>query len=352
MSKFETIAKVTPGFGYSVNCQAELFIGMTPDELGYFCEWTYNPENSPFRKAEYLLYPLTPVKKIYYLDRLLHKAISKLLGYEIKNIPFPYLSKFSKEGKDVFSPDFQIPSIIKEGKTIPCTNFINLSPTERDYQVYKRTINSIKENYNLVISFFGELDGIAHWSGVDSIEYRRKVEELDRWVWDLKSRFVSEYKNGVVIVVSDHGMVGVKEGKRIDLEIIFGTPNDKTYFYFLEGTILRLWTFNSNIKQQIEDYLFDLKYGSIIFPEERKKYGISSRKFGDIIFLADESVMFTPCFWGRKISKGMHGYHPELESQKGIFLCSDISVFKEYIHFSSKTISAKNISQVVKRYLL
>jgi len=33
--------------------------------------------------------------------------------------------------------------------------------------------------------------------------------------------------------------------------------------------------------------------------------------------------MFVPCFWGSKISKAMHGYQPNLESQKGIFLCSD-----------------------------
>ena len=29
MSVFETVAKVIPGFGYSINCQAEIFSGKT-----------------------------------------------------------------------------------------------------------------------------------------------------------------------------------------------------------------------------------------------------------------------------------------------------------------------------------
>jgi predicted AlkP superfamily pyrophosphatase or phosphodiesterase len=325
LCEFETVAQVTPGFGYSVNCQAELFAGMSPDELGYFCEWTYDPVYSPTRTLKFIFHVLDPAKKIYYLDRLIHKGLQKIYA-DIKNIPFRYLSVMRKDGKSVFSEDFKSNSLVKLPglKKILSLHYNHLHMEEIDLVVYKKAIKCLESNeFNSFLISFTKLDEIAHWHGVGSLRYDQKITCLDQWITDLRNKFLAKHRKGKVVVVSDHGMVNVKEGRRIELEKYFGEPSDKTYYYFLDGTISRIWTFESKVKKAMEDYLTNLKIGRIVPPLERKEYGIDSKRFGDIVFLIDEGLMFCPSFWGGKLSKAMHGYHPKLESQKGIFLLSE-----------------------------
>jgi hypothetical protein len=53
--EFVSQARLIPILGYSVNCQTQLFTGQTPDEIGFWCEWQYDPDGSPFRKWRWLL---------------------------------------------------------------------------------------------------------------------------------------------------------------------------------------------------------------------------------------------------------------------------------------------------------
>ena len=345
LSKFETVAKLTPGFGYSINCQAEIFAGLSPDNLGYFCEWTYDPLNSPFKKWKYLLNILSPARKIYYLDRFLHKIIDNIYT-NAKNIPFAYLHKMARNKQDIFSNYFSYDSLLKHKDTIvlPTQDFLSLPPAKRDLKIYEKSISLIDtiNNKNLIISQT-ELDGIAHWHGVGSYKYNENISLLDQRIVNLRERFLNRFKDGKVIIVSDHGMTNVKKSIKIELEKNIGRPNDRTYYYFLDGTILRIWIFKTAVKEKIETYLESMGIGSIIDTNQRKRFGISNRKFGDVIFLINEGLMFIPCFWGSRISKAMHGYHPDLESQKGIILCSQ----KEQ-DLSYKSISSKDVYYFLK----
>lgn len=84
--------------------------------------------------------------------------------------------------------------------------------------------------------------------------------------------------------------------------------------------MLRIWTFNPEKKNEIERFLSQQTYGKIITTTERQQYQLTSSKFSDIIFLLDEGLIFSPSFYGRKLPKAMHGYHPTLESQQGVLL--------------------------------
>lgn len=84
LSKFKgRIRKVLPGFGYSINVKAEIFGGYVPDRVGYLNEWAYNP-HAPLRKYRKLFRALRKVRKIYYLDRIVHKVLSKLLRLNLQ----------------------------------------------------------------------------------------------------------------------------------------------------------------------------------------------------------------------------------------------------------------------------
>ncbi len=66
-------SRSVPGVGYSINVKSELFAGMNPDEVGYFCEWNYNPSKS----TPALVSLLTPfveffTDKFNLLNRIMH----------------------------------------------------------------------------------------------------------------------------------------------------------------------------------------------------------------------------------------------------------------------------------------
>ncbi|HNT74551.1 MAG TPA: alkaline phosphatase family protein [Anaerolineae bacterium] len=318
--------RVIPGFGYSSTCQVELLSGLTPDSLGYFGEWVYNPADAPFRKWHSPLQTLSVTRHIYYLDRVLHKILQRISGIGIKNIPLSYLSYFSSPYVSVFDKRFPHSSIpnLPRVKGVCSYDYSSLPVEKVDTAVYERAkqcIANIPENHHLFVSMT-KLDHVGHWNGVDSPEYRQKVAELDQWVEDLYVRFLKRFPEGELVVISDHGMVNVKQLVTLELEKVFGKVRPDTYTYFLDGTLLRIWSDQPHLINNMVDYLSNLQIGVSLTTNERNAFGLTRPSCGNIIFVLNESVMFVPSFWGGRSSKGMHGYHPLISSQHGILLSS------------------------------
>lgn len=348
IKKFPVKVKVKPSIGYSINIKAEIFGGYSPDQLGWFCKWDYDPK-SKFRWFAPFFYAFDVFKDIYLINRGLHRVLSKIFG-DLGNIPFKYLPFISKNSVDIFSPFFFGDSLLKLDnlKVISSEIFKLNKPIEIDYKIFKQGLKYIQENpmRNILLTFIA-LDYIGHWKGPNSKEYYKYILRMDEYVEELKTQYLKINKNGLVIVLSDHGMSEVKKGVRLNLERLFGKPNKNKYFYIMDGTILRFWCFNFEICEKIKKYLNELHFGKVLSEEERIKYGITRRKFGDIIFLINEGYMFCPSFWGNKLSKGMHGYHPDFENQKGIFLFS-----QESFKFENKELTPKNLYTFLKKLLV
>jgi hypothetical protein len=323
LSSFPLQYQVTPGFGYSINLQAVIFTGKTPDELGYFCEWSYDPARSKFRNWKGLCSLINPVKNIYYIDRIFHRIIGKFTG-PIGNIPFAYLPFLQKVPADVFQNSFQGKSMFHDFPEIKLASFQkykHLPCGESDKSVFEETLCLIDE-YRCIVATFVGLDGIAHVFGMDSLEYQKRIQELDAWIFALTDKFLGKNPGGSVAIVSDHGMAPVYSGVSIDIEKKFGKPDPQKYIYFVDSTLLRVWTCNDTISKEIKNYLHELTSGQLITDEERRAFGLTNPSIGSLIFQINENMLFNPSFWGRGLSKAMHGYHPKLESQKGICLIS------------------------------
>ena len=71
---------------------------------------------------------------------------------------------------------------------------------------------------------------------------------------------------------------------------------------------------------------------------DRKKYNITNKLFGDIIFLINNKLAFSPNLFGFLKMKAYHGYLPKTMDNKGVFLyksirekkIGDISSIKAY----------------------
>jgi len=318
------VSPVQPGVGYSINVYAELFAGLSPDEIGFFNKFT--PKERVVRnRIEDSLFRVLDLSRIYpMLSRGLHIAYSKLMGEEnLGNIPFRYLKYFKrKQPMGVFSTD-KTPTIFNRfGLEISLSPNYSEGVGLNDKKAFDCAIKKMGNGRNHFV-MFGDLDGIAHKFGLKSSRYSEHILSLD----ELCESIIHEFKkingkNSRIILFSDHGMAEVKEGITLDIEKKFGKMDLKSYIYFLDSTFLRIWLKDKSLESDMYAYLNSLKCGSVLSNEMRARYGVVDTAFGDFIFLLDEGKVFFPGFMGGRLVKSMHGYKPELESQAGIFIDS------------------------------
>ena len=84
---------ISPGVGFSVNIKPELLAGLTPDDVGYFCEWGVRNTKPPLWQESLAVFQFTTRWPVF--DRVVHKILNRL-GFELLNIPFGYLRYFDK----------------------------------------------------------------------------------------------------------------------------------------------------------------------------------------------------------------------------------------------------------------
>lgn len=320
---FPSQARLVPILGYSVNCQTQLFTGKTPDEMGYWCEWTYDPERAPFKKLKLFLRLLALLAFSYPLKRVLHKMLDRLRWVSsTKNIPLAYLADFAETGHSVFNPRFSHDSLLDFPGLHKIFHLHFPAGMNRDDLAFHAAKNHIlqeKDPGHIVVTWT-QIDACSHWDGVGSQPYDRLLEKNDRHIKELTNLFLAKVPDGVVFVVSDHGMVNVQHSIRVDLEGRFGKPHRAGYAYFSEGTILRVWCRDAALRDQIAKYLNSLEGLESVSDAERVQFGIVNPAFGDLIYHALEGYQLVPSYWGPKPSVGMHGYHPRYRSQHGVCL--------------------------------
>ena len=321
LGRVPELCPVRPGFGYSVNIHAELFAGYRPDKVGYFCEWMINSNESPGRRWCRLLPLLDAILRPYVLNRGLQRLLTR--GYRpdhiMPNIPLRHLDKFAVAGEHILSPRFPRPTLFSEHPGLHVLPYRGIAPKgSRDEAVSRRALAALAEHSQLFVPL-PDLDGIGHNCGVGSSEHEEHLARLDRWVAELAREFRHRYPAGHIFVVSDHGMVNVKGGIRLAIEERCGRSGLHSYLCFSDATLLRVWVYDEALRQPLTEFLGSLSRGHLLTSEERQHYGLTNPTFGDFILVLEEGYCFEPSTFARHIPKAMHGYHPRLPSQWGVF---------------------------------
>jgi hypothetical protein len=312
---------VHPGFGYSVNIHAELFAGCRPDDVGYFCEWMVNPMEAPGRRWRALLPLLDVIFRPYLLNRGLQRLLTR--GYHpdhiMPNIPLRHLDKFAVGGEHILSSRFPKPTLFSEHPGLHVLPYRGIAHTgSRDEAIYRQALVALEEHPQLFVPL-PDLDGIAHKHGLGSAEHQAHLARLDDWVAKLAQDFRRRHPAGHIFVVSDHGMANVRSGVHLDIEARCERSGLRTYLYFSDTTLLRVWVYDETLHQPLAQFLGFLPRGHLLTEEERQHYGLTNPAFGDFILVLEEGYCFEPSTFARHIPKAMHGYHPQLPSQWGVF---------------------------------
>jgi predicted AlkP superfamily pyrophosphatase or phosphodiesterase len=328
----ESRARLVPSLGYSVNCQTELFTGKSPDELGFWCEWSYEPETSPFLGMRHFLKLVSPIEWLYPAKRVFHRVLDRLFSAVsyTKNIPISYLSMFDETGYSVFDPRFEQPSLLDDQNLKKFLHHEFAPGRDRDLRATRAVLDYIEKRDSpgsVLVTLVG-IDGCSHWEGVGSAPYMEQLAENDEAIRSLTEAYLKKERDGVVFVVSDHGMSNIDRTISIDLEGRFGRPSKATYAYFSEATLLRVWINDPALQAPIREYLDSIHELEYLDDDERKEFQLTRKSFGDLIYHTPVGVQIVPSFWGPKPSVGMHGHHPRYPEQHGICLGSDAGLFE------------------------
>lgn len=292
-----------PSLGYSVNAKAEMFAGLSPDEFGVFNEYQFI-DRSPSAASRLL----GPIDRLPLLAWALRRSVSRGLRIQLNNIPFAWRDNFVRAGANAYEAHFSFPSIFADS-SIQMVRYSDLNLEDRDAVVAERLRHALERGPDIVFAAFPDLDRTLHRHGFGSA-FDARVSFYDVLIDEIKSQVDS------LVVCSDHGMCDVTAA--ID---IIGPLRDigtnSAMRWFLDSTMLRAW--NVSDAQRSAIYKLATQHGiRILTLEERAHYGVKSSQFGDLIAIAPLGSVFSPNFYGRSRSRGMHGYWPVDESQWGL----------------------------------
>lgn len=321
------VNEIRPGAGFSNNIYAEIVTGLGPDEIGYFNEWELKKGKKNKVFTQKILQLFDPLRNYIYLNAGLRRLVLKrFFNLNTFNIPFKYLHLF-QAGKSHNFRDIGNGNILHE-RSFDIYDSAEVSDRvgQRDRIIVEQSIKELR-NENTLLSFV-DLDNIAHIYGMESSEYDTHIKYLEFSISKIIEKYKSFSKRNKVVLFSDHGMVPVTRGVKFALESKFGPVSPDTFVYFVDSTYVRIWSRHQKILNQISGYLSVCDFGHIISESERADLGFSSREFGNLMFRANEGVMFAPNFFGARVSKAMHGYDPYLKSQSAFFSCCDAAAAK------------------------
>lgn len=335
--------KVTPGVGYSINVKTELFSGINPDEVGYFCEWNYTGKREMNTLLSWCLGIASKfIANFSIFDKVAHTVVRKIIKQPVYGIPLQLLPYMKFSGPTAYEHSFSRSTFLSEYE------FRRVLYSELgvdDNVVFQNAICTLeKECPEKLFVATAELDGVMHEYGMHCDRYENQIELISEKAELLVKKFMEMHGEAArYFIFSDHGMADVMEPVDFDVERIVGKSGPGAYGYFFDATFLRVWMDDENLCGAMEAALNKLVcegHGVVLDGAAREKYGLTDKKHGDYIFLLDEGKMFCPSFFGRSLCKAMHGYEPELESQQGALITN--------VAINSDTLQAKQIYQLIE----
>ncbi len=340
----EYTKKITPGNGF---CErAEIFTGRKPSETGFFTAIDYRKNRTNYLKLSWVLtvfnfvIQLVPFKLVEKVLRRLLWEVSLRTKHPMhpQKIPLNLLRYFSltEDYADMRERDSLGSASIFDYMALKGLNFfydsftaLNLANKGSDQDRLDLVMDHAKEDYNLYLVYIGSLDAIGHKFGPLSDEINKEILKVDEQLRVFSGKFSEINPQAEYIILGDHGMANVHT--RLDIDNIIKSEMCKykltagvDYIYFLDSTLMRLWVFdienkNEIIKSILENSELNSK-GSFITKDNAADLEIPyDNNSADIIWWANLGVMVSPDFFHKKEEdiRGMHGYFNFHDDSKG-----------------------------------
>lgn len=329
-------APMRPILGYSDSIRATIFTGAYPDEHGYWMEYCYRPESSPFRGFA----------KLAALDRLPNDFVqrgtkfalsqtavrleARRRGYErlsLRHLPLSAVDRFDWTLRRGMSAPgaLQYPTLFDE-MTAAGVPWTYLDSSKSGGAGVLRGVERLPETTAFAFVYLHHIDLASHVFGIRSPLFARFLRHTDGLVRQVIERFQRRFGEHRLLVFSDHGMSEVTQV--VSYQDLIHHPSFPHRFCFaLDATMVRLWFEEDDpgLKAEIRQRVADGAPGRFLSREELGTLHLDfdHRLYGDEIYLLEPKVAIFPNFHSMQKPRAMHAYHPDDPDQHGIFIAPE-----------------------------
>lgn len=323
-----------PILGYSDAIRATFFTGQQPDETGYWMEYCYRPETSPWKGLPRLAAVdrvptdlarrgLKLAASMTVMPRLAkRKGVTHL---NLRNMPLNALDKFDFTLSEPMTAPMALgyPSIFDA-----CTAadrpwaYLDSSKVRRPSDLL-RQLDEVSANVGLIFVYLHQIDMAAHLFGITSSIFWRRVRYTDRLVGQIRGSVWRRFGEVPTLVFSDHGMSILS--RQIGIPELTRHPAfPERFFVALDATMVRLWYLDEDewLRQELRERVAARYPGHFLSEEELKVHHLqfSGRLYGDEFYLLPPGIGIFPNFHSFIKPKAMHAYDPADHDQWGIFI--------------------------------
>ena len=322
-----------PILGYSDAIRATFFTGRLPDETGYWMEYCYRPENSPWQGLSRLA-PLDRLPSDLTLRGMKLAASStamrvlakrrKVPHLSLRNIPFRALGKFDFTLSEPMTAPKALgyPSIFDK-----CTEtgrpwaYLDASRVNRGDLL--RQLHEVPGDVGLIFVYLHQIDQAAHLFGITSTIFQRRVRYTDELAGQILAGVRRRFGDVTTLVLSDHGMSVLSRQIAIP-ELLTHPAFPERFFVALDATMVRLWYLDEDerLRQELRERVASRFPGRFLSREEMNAHHLSftGRLYGDEFFLLPPGIGIFPNFHSFIKPRAMHAYDPADRDQWGIFI--------------------------------
>jgi hypothetical protein len=328
-----TSRKLRPILGYSDAIRAVIFSGQYPDEHGYWMEYCYRPESSPWagmsRWATLDRLPSDFVQRVVKFGAsgtVLRRQArrSDLPHMDLRHVPMRAIDRFDLTLRsDMTAPGALGTQSIFDACRETGREFSYLSSTKLNPTELLRAVDEVPSETALIFVYLHQVDMVSHISGVDSSRFSRTLRAVDELAGDITARVSARFPAARHMIFADHGMSTLR--RQVSLEGLVKHPAfPKRFFAALDATMVRLWFFDNDdrLRDWARDYISTRLPGRFLTPADRDELHLrfDGDLYGEEIFLTDPGWGIFPNFHSYIRPKAMHAYHPDDTDQWGVFL--------------------------------
>jgi hypothetical protein len=309
-----------PTLGYSVNIEAELFAGATAEDLGWFCEWNPGASRNRWQIALAKLAALT--RRNEYMDYAAHRLLDRLYGERIYNVPLECIGQLQRDGRLPYEQGFPRETLFQKFDI----RFLEQSAPgdTSDDDVVRHAIERIASGERRLFVPLVQLDSLTHAHGLTGDIRQDHLVQLRDNIATLWQAMLASDPTALAVLISDHGFADVTLSVDVHMpSLLKRTGGIADTVYTVESTLARIWCKGPTQRDAVSHDLSMRDYGRVLSTDERRQYSIADKRFGDVIFVANEGVTFVPCtMTKRTVCAGMHGYLPDSPTQWGLISTS------------------------------
>ena len=310
-------------FGYSCTCDPTILTGALPQEHGHLSFFVYDRAgNAPFRWARYLGWLPEIVAGHHRVRNRVSRWTARASGYtgyfQLYSVPFsklPYLDYTEK--RDIYEPGGILggqPTIFEYWKQSGYP-WMRSDWRRNDATNVTHLKASLEEGrVRLAYLFTSGLDATMHAHTTESAETDAAFTQFEQRLREIYAVAQSRYEVVRLHLFSDHGMTDTREISPMMQGIeSLGLRFGRDYVAAWDSTMVRFWfPESSSVRTTVTDWLQQHGEGRIIPEAELKTLGchFPDGRYGELIYLLNNGIIFAPSFMNQRRVPGMHGFHP------------------------------------------